>query len=135
MINIEEGLKRIQTKYPQAHILNNPQAESLLVIPSVLLPKGFNKTICTVLTKIPHGFPGTHPNGFWIDFPDLKVKLTPSDVTGRPYYSNNNNIYGYPEWDGHVTYFYWRLQAWNPNKDSLYTWLMAITKGRLKAAR
>lgn len=148
MITIEEGLERIKTMYPQAHIEkgkviphNRPcKWEDLLIVPSVLLPPGWYTdelcsepaTICTVLTKIPKGFPAVRPNGFWIDIGRLRIaggKLATSTNNA----SDRNLISGYPHWYD-LTYFHWKLQDWNPNTDSLVTWLSVI-KHRLNPAR
>ena len=144
---ILDGIERIRTKYPQAHVLENEPHESLLIIPGVLLGKGWNKTICTVLTSIPHGFPHVQPNDFWVDLPDLMAngkipkrsfisseQLMELPLPFESYKSWINSPIGYPEWNGQVIKFLWRLQAWSPNNDGLYTWLSAI-KQRLSHAR
>ncbi len=136
MITIEEGLERIQVYYPQAHILegcpiphnNRFNFEKLLVVPSVILPSGWSHTICTVLTKIPHGFPATQPRHFWVD-----VELRLADGRMAECTEHLTPIAGYENWKD-LTCFHWKLQAWDPNTDSLMTWLSVIKK-RLKPAR
>ena len=130
MITIEDGLERIKTKYPQAHIEFNEPYEPILVVPGVRLGEGWNKTICTILSIIPRGFPAVQPDRFWVDLPDLR--LSNGD---QPEYTNTLiDIYGHPQWNNCTTWFAWILQGWNPNTDSLYTWLKVMER-RLRPAR
>ena len=51
--HIIDGVERLRTKWPQAHYQRNKHGYHLIVVPGVVLPKGWDKTICTVLFLAP----------------------------------------------------------------------------------
>lgn len=135
---IREQLPAIQSRYPQTFAIKRPDvdsdwAEQLIVVPSVMLPKGWNATICTLLFLAPAGFPSTNPRWFWVDLPDLRL-----EDGSQPYYARRDSyrppceqfgekwsesypIPGFVAWRD-LTKFFWSVQAWSP-KSTLYTYL------------
>ncbi len=134
----ERGLWQIQTEYPTAHIEPGPHGEGLIVVPGFKLCSGWlceraeggcePANICTVLFLRPCGFPAARPEHFWTD-----IRLRLSDRS-MPQCTNQGNLpSGFPQWKN-MTWFSWHLQMWDPNRDSLYTYLKVIHQ-RLKPAR
>lgn len=64
---VEEQIERLRTRWPQAHFEPCSSGSSLVIIPSVTLPKGYDKTICTLLFVAPPGYPGAVPADFFTD--------------------------------------------------------------------
>lgn len=126
---ITEGIERLRTRWPQAHFVTGPHGDNLIVVPSVVLPKGYQETICTVLFIAPAGFPAQHPHHF---FTDIDVRLAngahPTLTTPRGFPRNV-----WPQWS-ECKRWHWRLQMWDPNRSGLYTFMKVIQQ-RLDPAR
>lgn len=134
---IEDGVARLRTEWPQTHYERNKHGYHLIVVPSVVLPKGWDKTICTVLFLAPPGFPAACPDHF---FTDIELRL--SDHRRNPGgWPKNTNIgngswlehLGWPQWKD-CQWWSWHLQMWNPNQSSLFTYMKVIQQ-RLEPAR
>lgn len=90
---LSEQIEALRTKWPQAHY-EPPKSGSkhdwhLILLPGLLLPKGWNKTICTALflarlhepnppgrrdqTSVKDGGTCTPLDGFYVDLPDLRI--------------------------------------------------------------
>ncbi len=143
-----KGIKRLQVKWPQSFIVpprgGSVWAPHLVVVPGVLLPKGYNKTICTVLFLVtPPASPLTE---FWVDLPDLLLAdgLPPkrSCVCGGPFdgalptFGRRAGIWdgvpGFTDWRP-LRLFLWRVQAFDVQRDTAFTSMMAV-RNRLKLA-
>lgn len=135
----DRGLAQIKSEYPQAHIAKG-KYDDLVTVPGFKLCSGWFTTapnskrrlvranICTVLFKRPCGFPAARPEHFFTDIPlRLKDGEWPQNV------SKFDEITDFPQWRGGM-WFSWHLQMWDPNRDSLYTYLRVIHM-RLKPAR
>ena len=148
-------IEALRTRWTQASF-EPPKSGSkydwhLILLPGMLLPPGWNKTICTALflARV-HGDKVSSPvDGFYVDLPDLR--LAPSLAIpkyARPFALNNWTEYwheptqrfwstkeelpGFPQWR-ELTRFWWRQQHFDPNRQSLYTSAMVIRE-RLKRA-
>jgi hypothetical protein len=64
---IEEGIERLRTKWPQSHAVPSKYGHNLIIVPSVILPKGWKQNICTVLFIVPPGYPAARPDHFFTD--------------------------------------------------------------------
>ena len=117
---IEDGIARLRTEWPQTHYERNKHGYHLIVVPSVVLPKGWDKTICTVLFLAPPGFPAACPDHF---FTDIEIRLL----------DHRRNPGGWPQWKD-CQWWSWHLQMWNPNQSSLFTYMKVIQQ-RLNPAR
>jgi hypothetical protein len=127
----DRGLAQIRSEYPQAHIVSGRHAD-LVTIPGFRLCSGWTADgkpadICTVLFERPAGFPAACPEHFFVDIP-LRLADRSYAKNSRP-----GDIYKFPQWSN-VTWFSWHLQMWDPNRDSLYTYLKVIHM-RMKPAR
>jgi hypothetical protein len=138
---IEDGVERLRTKWPQTNYEKSRSGAHLIIVPSVILPKGYRETICTVLFEAPPGFPAAHPENFYTD---IEIRLADGSI---PHYTlpfnepfdfvNHHGIRiaggGYGNFPGHIwpawrkcMWWKWRVQMWNPNHSSLYTYIQVI---------
>lgn len=142
-----EQIDRLRTRWPQAHY-EPPKSGSkwdwhLILLPRVLLPKGWNKTICTALFLARFYEPSTATalDGFYVDLPDLRLENGAMPHYARPfalngqqkvwheptqrYWGDSERLPGFPQWR-ELTRFWWRAQAHNPNYDTLFTSAMLV---------
>lgn len=117
-------LPRLQDKYPAAAIQPLPNGTTLVVIPGVVLPSGWNRPSTTVYFLTPVGYPIAQPDCFWTDS-DLRLAngVAPKN-SGVQQISGSNQ---------QALWFSWHPNGWNPNKDDLRTYLKIILD-RLKRA-
>lgn len=133
---IQDGVERLRTKWPMSHSVPNKYGAHLIIVPGVNLPigyviptgldKGVPATICTVLFVAPPGFPAACPADF---FTDIDLRLTHNEIphhTQPPEWSNAEYLLKErPQWTK-TQWWKWRLQMWNPNQSSLYTYMQVI---------
>ena len=131
--HIEIGVARLRTKWPQSHALAGEHGQHLVLVPGVLLPKGYDKTICTVLFIAPPGYPAACPDHFFTDI-GIRLENKAFPHHALPTGSNNTPLKHWPQWEGNCQWWSWHLQAWDPNRSSLYTYMMVIRQ-RLSPAR
>src|ERR1035437_8573865 len=93
---IEDGLARLRSKWPQSHCQASKHGAHLIIVPSVLLPHGWDKTICTVLFIAPPGFPAANPHCF---FTDIDVNFL------KPQFHVNEDGEKYPKYHPEDTHF------------------------------
>ena len=140
-----EPLERLRSRWPQSFIAQpeNQSGDVLIVVPGVLLPKGWNKTICTVLFMV-NPYSITPVSEFYVDLPDLKLENGDipkrSCVCGGPWdgampmFRQRAGIWdgppGFPEWKN-CRLFLWRQQSFDPNRETIFTSMMVIRE-RLK---
>ena len=144
--HIETGLATLRSKWPQAHYEESRHGAHLIVVPGYVLPPGYNCTIATVLFVAPCGFPAAQPDHFFTHTAPADLLLDPparelyrhsdGDYMGsymRPKCTNPSNTpSGFPQWGGEGWLWWsWHLQAWDPNKDTLMTY-MNVIRARLK---
>jgi hypothetical protein len=130
--HIEDGIERLRTEWPQSHHERNEHGYHLIVVPGVALPKGWDKTTCTVLFLAPPGYPAARPDHF---FTDVEVRLADKSW---PHWTNMGNgallgRLGWPQWKD-CQWWSWHLQMWSPNHGSLFTYMKVIQQ-RLSPAR
>lgn len=145
--DIEIGLKQLRTKWPQTHAVPSDTEAWLITVPTVKLPAVFKENVCTVLFVAPAGFPFAVPKDFYTDIeislasvpwehvPVGTVRYSPEftyEMYGREW-KGGGSIFKpwdryWPQWD-HVMGWKLRVAAWNPNHDSLYTYMMLVKMG------
>ena len=130
--HILDGIERLRTKWPQTHAQRSKYGHHLIFVPGVLLPKGWDQTICTVLFLAPPGFPAACPDHF---FTDIEIRREDKSF---PYNTNMGNgalleSLGWPQWKD-CQWWSWHLQMWDPNRSSLFTYMNVIQQ-RLNSAR
>jgi hypothetical protein len=146
---LEEQIERLRVKWKAAHF-EQPKSGyygdfHLIVIPGFHLPKGWNKTICTVLflARVNDDKLSTPLDGFYVDLPDLRLNNGRQPKYARPFamndyyeywheptkrfWSTKEEIPGFPQWR-ELTRFWWHQQSFNPNSETLFTSAMVIKR-------
>jgi hypothetical protein len=131
--HIDTGVALLRTKWPQSHAVAGKHGQHLIVIPSVILPRGYRETICTVLFIAPPGYPAACPDHFFTDI-EIRLENKAFPKNALPVGSNNSPLQHWPQWEGNCQWWSWHLQMWNPNQSSLYTY-MNVIRQRLSPAR
>jgi len=128
MNRLELDLAELRTIYGNDLVVQVlPSGARLIEIRNYTLPDGWSEKNATLIFVAPAGFPGAQPDCFWIEPRGLRL------VNGStPQASNDSNPI--PEIGQRGTWFSWHVQAWNPNRDSLLTYLRVIDQ-RLEPAR
>lgn len=116
----EVQIDELRQRYAEVCTQPLPGGATLVTIRSVLLPAGWSKTSTSIRFLVPAGYPFAAPDCFWADN-DLLL------AGGRtPCNSGNNNTI--PETAESGLWFSWHLQGWNPNRDSLSSWMNTIVE-------
>jgi hypothetical protein len=122
MTPIERQLAELKAAYPEAKLAPLPNGSHLIEVVGYPLPSGWNRKEATILFVAPPGYPGAQPDCFWIDPAGFRLANG-----GTPQNTNDSNAI--PGVNGRsTTWFSWHLQTWNPNNDSLLTYLNVITQ-------
>jgi hypothetical protein len=93
----------------------------LVTIPNVRLPHGWNRSEVTILFVAPPGYPAAQPDCFWVE--PGGVRLTNG---ATPQGTNDSNPI--PGVGQRGTWFSWHLKGWDPNHDSLVSYLKVILR-------
>lgn len=113
-LQIEELLQR----YPDLRTQPLDGGAILVTIGSVSLPAGWSKAATSIRFLVPAGYPFAAPDCFWADN-DLLLE------GGRmPCNAGNNNVI--PSTAESGLWFSWHVQGWNPNRDTLSSWMNTI---------
>ena len=102
-----------------------PDGSHLVIVPDVMLPTGWSKSTVVVKFVAPVGYPLARPDCFWTD---CDLRLSNGNV---PQNTGQNPI---PHIGAGHLWFSWHVSSWNPNFDSLLTYLNVI-KRRLQNPR
>jgi hypothetical protein len=127
MTPVEQHVAELKALHPEAKDIRQPNGAVLIEIPNYPLPPGWNQSRVTVIFLTPPGYPGAQPDCFWME--PAPIRLANG---GTPQASNDSNPI--PGVGPRGTWFSWHLQSWNPNRDSLVTYVSVI-KQRLCPAR
>lgn len=111
---IEEQLKQLLELHMKTAITALPDGSTLVAVPNVRIPPGWSLTEGTVAFAIPAGFPTARPDCFWTDSGLLLAN------GGQP---ANSNPQVPPGGTTMMRWFSWHLQTWDPNRDTVYTYL------------
>jgi Prokaryotic E2 family E len=126
---LDRQLIALQTRWPQSHYEPGKHGAHLIIVPGVKLPDGYTHTICTVLFVAPPGYPAARPDHFFTDSAKIrlanKMQIQGTNTLNRPW--------GFDQWTD-VTWWSWHLQTWDPNRDTLMTF-MNVIRHRLNPAR
>ncbi|SRR5258708_1693584 len=96
-----------------------PSGARLIEIRDYKLPAGWDQRSGVILFIAPPAFPAAQPDCFWIEPAALRYG------GGRtPQNSNDQNPI--PEDGRQATWFSWHLSSWNPNSDTLSSYLKVI---------
>jgi hypothetical protein len=119
MTPTQQQFEVLRVSAPQASMQALPDGSHLVVVPAYELPEGWSKTSVDVKFIAPVGYPLARPDCFWTD-PDLRLK------TGNQPMNTGNNALPYSP-AAHL-WFSWHVGSWNPNNDSLLTYLYVIKR-------
>jgi len=122
---LEVHIQRLVGRYPNAQAHEIPNAGTLVTLPTLIVPTGWNKQTTSVHFFAPVGYPFAKPDCFWAD-EDLRLASgalpqaanlgTPMQGLGKP-----------------ALWFSWHMEQWNANRDSLLTWLASINERLTRA--
>jgi len=109
----------------QAVFRQLPSGATLVTITGEPLGQGWSQTSTDIRFLVPVGYPMARPDCFWAD---QSLRLANGAM---PHASNVQQI---PEAAETALWFSWHVAHWDPNRDSLVTYLYVI-RTRLKEAR
>ena len=126
MTLLEEQIEVLRSQYPDVAVRSLPSGAALVLLPNVLLPEGWSKNSTAIRFLVPVGYPHAKPDCFWADA-DLRLASgdTPANTGGTAIPEINEA--------GHL-WFSWHTARWNPNRDSLLTYVNVV-KNRLRDTR
>ena len=127
MTLLEEQIEILRSHYPKVEPRALPSGAVLITIPDMPLPTGWSKDSATIRFLAPVGYPHAKPDCFWSDG---DLRLADNSV---PQATGFNPIPEAPEFLP-LVWFSWHTAQWNPNRDSLLTYLNVI-RNRLKEIR
>jgi hypothetical protein len=127
MLPIDQHIAELKKHYSTAIVNLQPNGSYLVEIPNYPMPPGWNQRSVTILFLAPTGYPGAQPDCFWVEPRGIRLEngATPQ---------NSNDTNEIPGVGQRGTWFSWHLQKWDPNRDSLLTYLNVI-KQRLSPPR
>ncbi|MBZ5539832.1 MAG: hypothetical protein LAN61_04840 [Acidobacteriia bacterium] len=94
-----------------------PDGSAIITIPNVTLPTGWSKSATTIRFVAPVGYPHAKPDCFWADT-DLRLQSNAMPQA--------TNITPIPGTDLSNLWFSWHTMHWDPNRDSLTTYLNVV---------
>jgi len=113
---VAQQLEAIQEEYPAATADLLPDGTSLVAVPGVVLPSGWNQTVTTIQYIVPVGYPAARPDCFWAD---ASLRLASGAVP-------QNAQVQTPSFGGPTRlWFSWHVAAWG-NRDTLKTYLRTV---------
>lgn len=119
MTPIEQQIQVLQSCFPTTTSQPLGSGAYLIVIDQVELPNGWTKSSVKVKFIAPVGYPLARPDCFWADS-DLRL------ASGAM--PKNTAINQIPQIGGQHLWFSWHVASWNPNSDSLLTYLYVIKR-------
>lgn len=122
---IDEQVEEIRRRHPDAQVDHAPDGGILITIPNFRLPTGWNQPQVQVRFAVPVGYPVARPDSFWTE-PDLRLEsgALPANTNDQTPWSDGE----------HFLWFSWHPAYWDPQKDSLSTFL-GVIDARLREAR
>jgi hypothetical protein len=121
----EHIVKEIEDLRKEGHSIDLIESEGWAnaILGNLPVPAGYNKTLTSLLIKLPMSYPNGRPDMFWTD-EDLILK------DGRvPRNADVIEIALEKKWRR----FSWHPQSWNPGTDNLHTYLEFVNSGLVKA--
>jgi hypothetical protein len=110
-------LEALHRAFPGATLTPLPDGTTLVTVPNVPLPPGWNQSATGIRFIAPVGYPMARPDCFWAD-----VGL----ALEKPIALTNAQPNPLPHGQGTGLWFSWHLQGWDPLKDSLMTWIRVV---------
>ena len=117
---LETQLSALKERYGDVEAVKLPSGTTLVTVPNVPLPSGWNKASTEVKFLVPPAYPYAPLDCFWTDA-DLRLadnRLPTNTQAGNPI----------PEVGAGWLWFSWHLApgCWNPNRDTLSSWMNSV---------
>jgi len=119
MTLLEEQFEVLRRSETNASLQKLPDGTHLVVLPGMKLPDGWSKQFTDIKFLVPIGYPFAKLDCFWTD-QDLRL------VNGTPPMNTGTNPI--PHLATPHLWFSWHVATWNPNVDSLLTYLHVIRR-------
>jgi len=119
MTPLEQQFEILRTYQTQTSLQKLPDGSHLIIVQSFTLPSGWSKPSVDIKFLAPVGYPLARPDCFWTDF-DLRLSNG-----NMPQNTGQNPI---PHISTQHLWFSWHVASWNPNVDSLLTYLYVIKR-------
>jgi len=116
---IDEQLRELEQFWTGSSHERLPSGAVLIVVPDVKLPPGWSRDSVTVRFLAPVGYPHAKPDCFWAD-PGLRLANQ-----ALPNAANESNPIPEVMNSGGI-WFSWHAAQWNPNRDTLLTYVNVI---------
>lgn len=123
---LELHLQRLVERVPAASSTPLAGVGTLITVPALALPAGWNKAVSAIYFVAPNGYPYAKLDCFWADH-DLRLAsgqipkaanlTTPIPVLNQP-----------------ALWFSWHTDHWNAARDDLASWVASIRERLAKAA-
>ena len=119
-MHVERQFESLRSAYPRAALVPNADTSSVIIVPELALPPGWNRTNVGVAFIAPAGYPVAAPDCFWTE-PGLMLANG-----GTPQNTGTNQLPGIPAgW----LWFSWHPSRWDANRgDNLMTYLKVIRR-------
>ncbi len=124
MTPLEKQIQELLSLYPTAKVTPQPSGAQLVEVASFPLPPGWNRESVTLVFLAPPGYPPAQPDCFWMEPAPIRLQ-----GGGTPQGTNESNPI--PGIGPRGTWFSWHLQSWNPNRDTLVTYVGVVKKRML----
>jgi Prokaryotic E2 family E len=122
---LEIHVQRLVGRFPDVQVSEVPGAGTMVTLPALTVPLGWNKQSTSVHFFAPVGYPFAKPDCFWAD-EDLRL------ASGAlPQNANCENPM--PGLGKRALWFSWHMEQWNASRDSLLTWLASINERLARA--
>jgi hypothetical protein len=119
MAIVDEHVKELEEAWAGASHQPLPSGAVLVVVPGVKL-RGWSREATTVRFLAPVGYPHAKPDCFWADH---GLRLANQAM---PNAANENNPIPEVSNGSPGLWFSWHAAQWNPNRDTLLTFLNVI---------
>jgi hypothetical protein len=110
-------VQRLLARRPDAQVLEINGNGTMVSLPRLALPTGWNKPATEIHFLAPQGYPFAKPDSFWAD-PDLRLASGSNP--------QNASISAIPGLGKPGLMFSWHTEQWNASRDDLLTWLASI---------
>jgi hypothetical protein len=115
-----QQLPALRERYPQSTVQMLGDGTGVVTVPGIRLHAGWNNSNVTVFFVVPVGYPMARPDCFWTED---NLRLANG---GLP----KNSALQTVAWGGTKLWFSWHPSSWNPNHDTLRTYVK-VAEARL----
>jgi hypothetical protein len=120
MAIVDEQIQQLEAAWPGTTHAPLPSGASLIKIPELKLPPGWSRASSAIRFLAPIGYPHAKPDCFWADH---GLRLANGAM---PNAANENNPIPEAPSEPMGLWFSWHVAQWNPNRDTLLTFLNVI---------